>query len=75
MEKEFRVDSDWKVVNSKSIQIGADKTIIIEHTPDLTYIRVESNKVIGREYWLHDITMEEIDAKLDNIINSMLEAN
>lgn len=72
MRQEFRVDSNWETINTKSIQIGPDKTIIIEHTSDLTFIRVESKGVIGRKYWLHNMTMEEIDAKLDNIIEAML---
>lgn len=70
--RDYRVDSNWKTINSKSIQLGPDKTIIIENTPDLTYIRLESNRAIRREYWLHNMTMEDIDAKLDGIIESML---
>ena len=72
MRQEFRIDSNWETINTKSIQIGSDKTIIIENTPDLTYIRLESNKTIRREHWLHNMTMEDIDAKLDEIIESML---
>lgn len=73
--RDYRVDSNWETINSKSIQLGPDKTIIIENTPDLTYIRLESKGVIGRKYWLHNMTMEEIDAKLDSIIESMLRDN
>lgn len=75
MDKNFRVDSNWETVNTKSIQIGPDKTIIIEHIPNLAFIKVENKGVVGRKHWLHNITMEEIDTQLDDIIELMLKEN